>query len=173
MPTLRSFLTPQDLVDALSEPTYMAIFDDGNFGDRTTVDASTGVKSVLAESLVLVTSWLPDVYAKLPPETGAAGIPTGGDQMPVLFKFAQLQYARMLSYQRHPEYVRTYGAEPGGPMDKGVNALMERIQAGTQRVTPHDSPPEPVPENVGGSSAYDGPRIAMSGPDGTGNLGDW
>lgn len=171
--TIRSYLKAQDLVDAMGLPTYMAIFDDDNTGNQSIVDASNGVKAVLAESMILVTSWLPDIYTTLPPETGAAGIPTGGDSMPVLFKFAQLQYARMLGYRRHSEYVRTYSAEPGGALEKAADAFMERIQSGTQRVTPNDSPPETTPANVGGSTAADGPRIAMSNTNGTSNTGDW
>jgi hypothetical protein len=170
---IRSYLTAQDLRVALSPAMYLALFDDDNTGDVSAVDASAGVLSVLAESLVLVTSWLPDIYKTLPPETSPAGIVTGGDSMPILLKVAQLQYARVLSYRRHPEYVKTYGAEPGGTLWKEANEFLERIQDGVQRVTSNDTPPEVLPENVGGSAAYDGPRIAISSPDGTPNSGDW
>ena len=177
--TVPSYITPQDLVDGLGFATYMAIFDDvgpggTSTGDRTQVDPSTGVQTVLGTSLQLVASWLPDIYTKLPPETGAAGVPAGGDNIPRLYKFAQLQYAKLLAYQRHPEYSKTYGAATGGSMEKTIEALMRRIADGTQRATPNDTPPEPKPENIGGSTIADGTRIAITSNDGsTTNTGDW
>lgn len=173
MPTIPSYLTAQDLVDAMGEPTYMAIFDDTNSGSRATVDASTGVTTVLRRTLAFISSWLPDIYAKLPGET-PDGMSSTTDTIPALFKDACLQYGVVLSYRRHPEYVKTYGAQPDGPLMKELVEFMQRIQAGAQRVTPNDQPPEPTPENVGGSSQSDGSRIALTATDGvTRNSGDW
>lgn len=171
--TIPSYITAQDLVDSLSEPVYMAIYDDVATANRTTVDASTGVGTVLGRSCAWIESWLPDIYKKMPPSTGAAGVPAGGDLIPRLMKDAQLQYAVILSYRRHPEYVKTYGATPGGKLMEELKELMARIQSGTQRISPNDTPPEPTPQNVGGVAVADGARIAMSNPDGSSNLGDW
>lgn len=173
MPT-PSYITAQDLVDALSLPTYYAIFDDANTGVRNTVDTSTPVATVLRRALVWVASWLPDIYDTLPPEQGALGVPTTtADNIPALFKDACLQRAVILAYRRHPEYVKTYGAEADGPLMKELVDMMRRIQAGTQRVTKNDTPPQTLPGNIGGSSISDGPRIAMSNIDGTKNIGDF
>lgn len=171
--TTPSYITAQDLADELSEPTYMAIFDDTNVNDRSTVDTSTAVLTVLRRSLVWVSSWLPDIYRTLPPETGAAGVPTGNDSIPAIFKDACLQYAAILSYRRHPEYVKTYGASPDGPLMQGLTDMMQRIQDGTQRVTTNDSPPEAKPRNVGGAGVDGASRIITDSPDGTTNSGDF
>lgn len=146
---VKAYITAQDIVDAIGEPTYMALFDDANTGDRATVDASTAVQSTIARAHAETVSWLPDIYATMPPEI-PAGIVTGGDSIPVLFKDAELKWATVYAYRRHKEYVRTYSAQPGGSLVREVEALMERIATAAQRVAPTDSPPEPSPHNVGG-----------------------
>ena len=165
MPTPTPLITAQNLVDALSLPTYMALFDDANTGNRSTVDASTGVALVLSRSHVQVESWLPDIFKTMPTSTP---VPSQ------LLVDAELQFAVIYSYRRHPEYVKTYGAEPNGSLWKEALAFMYRIQAGTQLIPPDDNPPETAPENVGGSTIADGPRIAITSNDGsTPNTGDW
>ena len=165
MPTPTPLITAQDLVDALSLPTYMAIFDDANTGNQTTVNASTQVATCLARAHATTTSFLPAIYATPPTTTPAVS---------QLLRDAELQFAVVYAYRRHPEYVKTYGAEAGGSLWKEALETMERIQAGAQRVPSDDNPPEPKPENIGGSTAYDGPRIAITSIDGvTPNTGDW
>ncbi len=167
-----SYITAQDVVDAISEPAYMLCFDDTNSGLRATVDASTQVQSVLTRTWAWVESWLPNIYAKLPPGV-PAGVVTGGDTIPRLLKDAALQYAQILTWRRHPEVAKTYGAPPVASLMAELAEFMERIQVGVQRISPNDSPPEAVPQNIGGVAAADGARIAMSNTDGTTNTGDW
>ena len=172
--TVPSYITTQDLIDALGQTAYMAVFDDSGSGSVATVSGSSQVASILGRSLVWIESWLPDIYKTMPPSTSAAGIPVGGDSIPRLLKDAQLQYALIMAYRRKPEYASTYSAEPGGKMMLELKELMQRIQSGAQRIPPDDSPPETAPANVGGASLADGPRMAITSTDGvTTNNGDW
>lgn len=168
--TTPSYITAQDLVDAMGEPTYMAIFNDANSGSRDAVDASTQVLAVLRKATTWVSSWLVAALPALPPES-PAGIPTGGDAIPVLYKDACVQYGVILSYRRHPEYVKTYGAEPNGSLMKELLEFMARIQNATQRATVNDS--GVTPGNVGGFAVDNAPRIITDSPDGTLNNGDF
>lgn len=168
-----SYITAQDLVDSVGQSVYMMVYDDTNSGLRATVDVSTQVQTVLGRTWAWIESWLPDIYTKMPPSTGATGVPTGGDLIPRLLKDAQLQYAAILTYRRHPELLKTYGAAPNGQLVAELKELMERIQSSTQRISPADSPPQPTPQNVGGVAVADGARIAMTNTDGSSNLGDW
>lgn len=140
------YITAQDLCDALSESTYMAIFDEAATGSRPTVDASRSVTLVRNRAHALTISWLPGIYGTLPAEpTIPATTPP-----PFLLLDAELQMAVVLSYRRHPEYVRTYGAEPGGKLHAEWVEQMKRIQIAQQQIAPNDNPPEATPANVGG-----------------------
>ncbi len=140
------YVSAQDLVDALSEATYMAIFDDKSTGDRATVDASRAVSQVRNRAHAQTISWLPGIYRTLPAE------PTVPPSTPAPFLLvdAELQIATILSYRRHPEYVRTYCAEPGGKMHAEWVEQMKRIRTAEIEIAPNDNPPEPKPRNVGG-----------------------
>ena len=159
------YSTVQQLVDALGLPAYMAIFDDTASGSRVTVDTSTGVTTCMLRAHAEVASFMPAILNVVPAEQPAANVS-------VLLQHAELDFAVCLAYRRHPEYVKTYGADPGGPMYKECVARMTRIQAGTQQIAPNDNPPA-TPGNLGGSSLVDGARIATSNIDGTSNLGDF
>ena len=162
---MAGYITPQILVDALSEPTYMAIFDDTNSGLRATVDASTGVVTCLALGHAETASFLPSILSATPAEQPSALVSR-------LLEMAEVSFCVCFAYRRHPEYVKTYGAEPSGPLYKECVARMLRIQAGTQQIPTNDNPPQKA-ANVGGSSVADGARIAMTGTDGVSRLGDF
>ncbi len=172
--TFKAFNTPQDLVDAMGLQTYRAIFDDpvGSppvpSGSRATVDASTQVGSVLQRACACVKAWLPGAYDKMPDDQS-----TNATNISTLMKDAELRYALIFSYRRHSEYVRTYGAEPSGPLIKEADAHMQRIKQGQERIPPDDKPPAPSPNNVGGVGVSDGARIAMTAVDGSSNAGDF
>lgn len=169
---IRAFITPQDLVDAISETTYMAIFDDASTGSRAAVDASKPVQSILARAHAQCISFLPRLYATMPPEA-PAGIVTGGDSIPILLKDAEVQWATIYTYRRHPEYVRTYGAEPNGSMTKEVGEMLERLADLVQQIAPTDSPPVPKPGLTQSIVYSSGPRIISDNADGTPNGGDF
>ena len=174
-----SYITADDLLNAMSQAVFMALFDDSRppTGNVVTVKAQANVTDILRRSLVRVTSYLPAIVKQYPPETGAAGISAASypatDNIPALLKDAQLQIAKIYAFQRHPEYVKTYGAQDGGQMMKDWERFMERIQSGELQVTPNDTPPQPTPENVGGTVVDDGNRIITTSPDGTDNSGDY
>jgi hypothetical protein len=170
---LSGWIAAKDLRLALSAVVYMAIFDDDRTKSQTTVDDSDQVKQVLALSAAEVASYLPALFAA---NAGPAQLPA---QVSQLLAGAQLQYARVLSYQRRPEYVKTYGAQPGGKMEDLFRTKMERIQSSIQQVPAGDgvaadgSSPVPDPPNVGAIVTPDDHRIIVSDPDGTDNLGDF
>lgn len=158
------FTSVQNLVDALSQERYMAIFDDNNTGSRATVDASAGVSLCLARAHAEVTSYLPGIYAAAPLELPSA--------VSVLLQSAELDFALLFAYRRRPEYSNTAGYEPGGPIEKACIARMERLQQGTQQIAVNDSPPAKR-LNTGGYTLADGARIITTGLDGTSNAGDF
>jgi hypothetical protein len=136
------FVTAQMLCDTLSQTTYMAIFDDTNSNLRATVDASTPVVLLLNRAHALTISWLPGIYKTLPAEPPATA--------PYLLVSAELDMAVCLAYRRHPEFVRTYSAEPGGKLVQEWVEMMKRVQIAEQEIAPNDNPPEAKPENTGG-----------------------
>jgi len=150
---------------ALSPPTYMAIFDDDNTGNVSTVDASAQVAQILARAHVTVDSFLVGIYQTMP-----ADLPSPVSELLV---DAELAFAIVYAYRRHPEYVKTYGAEASGPLYKEALEKMERIQAGTQQIPPDDNPPANEPGNVGGFTTDNGNRIISDNADGTTNSGDF
>jgi len=141
------YLIAQDLVDAISEPTYMSIFDDTNSGVRNTVDASSGVVSLMRRAHARAVALLPRIYAKFPPEN-PAGIPTGNDNIPILLKDLEVQILVAYACERHPELMKTYGIAPTG-VEKWREFAKDIAQADLI-IAPTDNPPEPKPANVGG-----------------------
>lgn len=152
---------------ALGPTTYMAIYDDAKTKDQTfaLVDNSDQVKQALALSASEVASYLPSLWPDLPPQ-----LPSSASQ---LLADAQLMYAKLLAYQRHPEYVKTYDAGPGGKLEERFRAKMARIQSGIQQIVTADAPAAEDPAIVGGSFKDDGKRMLCTDPDGTDNFGDW
>lgn len=132
-------LTADDLVSALSESTYMEIFDDDNTGNRSVVDASDQVIDCLADADSEIASWVENLYPGAQISTSTSN----------LLKSAKKRFARIMAYRRRPELVKTYGAEPSGPLMQEFVELMERIQKSIQRIPAVETPPTPTPPNVG------------------------
>lgn len=160
--------TAENLRLALSTVTYMAIFDDDRTKDPAVVDASPQVLQVLALSASEVASYLPAVFA-------VEDVPQLPDAVSQILAGAQLYYARVLSYQRRPEYVKTYGAQTDGPMEKRFVEKMLRIQASVQQIpeASGEGGPSEDPPNVGASVRSDVARMIINDADGTDNLGDF
>jgi hypothetical protein len=161
-----SYISAQELRLSLGPVTYMAIFDDDRTKNVAIVDASDQVALALSDSFAIVASFMPSIYDALPVE---------GDTSPVLLRAAQLLFAKYWSYQRHPEYVKTYGAEPGGKLWTLGVELMKRIQAAEQQIPSTDNPPQQYTGNDGGIVYDDSPKISVPSEVATRNtaLGDW
>jgi hypothetical protein len=156
-------ITADDLVARLNPTTYMAIFDDTNTNDRTVVDASAAVTTVLACAHAKTVSWLGDSYIKIPDGTDST--------IPELLRAAELDYAMALSFERHPEYVRGYGEQRRADHEARADKTMQRIQEATLRIL--DAPPEPKPRNVGGIVTDSGQRVFSDSANGQTNNGDF
>jgi hypothetical protein len=161
-----AFITVQDLVDALGEETYMALFDDHNTRSRVEVDESTQVVLVMKRAHATAASYLPNLYATLPATNDTPAT------MSELLRHATLEFAQCYAYRRRPEYMKTYGAFPGGDMWKGAVELMQRIQRGEQRIEPVVAPADP-PANHAGFVADDGPKATIPSTTDNTTLGDW
>ena len=162
---LTGWIAAADIRLALGPVSYMAIFDDLASKATATVDASAQVAQVLNLSAAEVASYLPVLWPDLPPQ-----LPSTASQ---LLAGAQLDYARVLSYRRHPEYIKTYDAGPGGKMEELFRTKMLRIQQSVQQIVSVDAPAAEDPANVGGSFADDGKRMICTEPNGTDNMGDF
>jgi hypothetical protein len=163
---IKGYLTPQDVVDALSEPTYMSIFDDTNSGSRSAVDVSSGVVSLMSRAHARCIATLPRIYSQFPPES-PAGIPQGGDSIPILLKDLEVQLFVIYACMRHPELTKTYGINPLSM--KEWRELANDIATAALIIAPTDSPPQANPANVGGVvdsglSGADSSTSAAGGP---------
>lgn len=163
MTVLAPYNTPAELRAAMSPATYMSIYDDDQSGSIVTVDASTAVALTLARAHSKVVSWLGHTYTKIPLVTDT--------DVPFLLKDAELNYAIALSYDRHPEYIRAYGADPQrkGAYDQ-AELTMTRVQEAILRFV--DAPSMPLPVNVGCLIYDTGPHTVTDSLDGTHNGGD-
>lgn len=91
---------------------------------------------------------------------------TGADR---LLRGCALDFFVAFSFERHPEYVHTFGDNPrASPQYTRAKERMLRIQAATQRL-PDQTGAAKTPRNVGGIATADGPRMMITGVDGTQN----
>jgi hypothetical protein len=163
---LGSYITIQDLVNALSPSTVLALFDDQNINIINDPPLVAVVESVIARAEAEVNSYLARAYPKLK-------LPVTQAPQSQMLKQAALAFAVPFSFQRHPEYVKTYGDDPRGGMIalKRADEFMERLCTGKQFL--NDVPAEPKPSIVGGIVYSPGPRTTIDSPDGTYNGGDF
>ncbi len=157
------FNTQDDLESALNPATFVQIFDDGNNG--FVEEDNPGVQLVLMRAHAEVLSYLPRIYGTMPAE-----LP---DTVSILLKSAELDYATALSYERHPEYVRSFGEEKRSARWQRAEKKMERIAIAIQRIAPNDTPPETAPRNVGGVVYNRGATMICDGSDGSFRGGDF
>jgi hypothetical protein len=156
----------QDIVNALSPSTVLALYDDANVGDISDAELVARVETVIARAEAEVNSYLARAYPKLV-------LPVTQAPQSQMLKQAALAFAVPFSFQRHPEYVKTYGDDPRGGMTalKRADEFMERLCTGKQFLS--DVPAEPKPSIVGGVVYSTGPRTTIDSPDGTYNGGDF
>lgn len=150
-------VTQADLENALSPQTVLALFDDNNDG---TADPAP-IAAVCARATARADSWLAGVYDGPFPLTGT---------LPAMYTELALEYAVAFSFERHPEYVRSFGEVPRAERWKRADEMGMRLQAAVLRMPDHS---QKVPANVG-TPAYDGAsRIYVDSVDGTKNSGDF
>lgn len=149
-----------DIALAISQPTFLACFDDDNAG---AADA-TAVQAVITRAENQVLSWLSEYGPQ--PFSAAVLAQLGADP---LLKDAAIKYAIAYTFDRHPEYIRSTRDESGGKRLKDADAMMERILDARQR------PPTvaTTPANVGGVVVDNGPRLYVDSADGSTNSGDY
>lgn len=162
------FITQTELQSAISTPTMVAIYDDDLDGAVSGATDQAAIDLVLSRANAHVASYLPAHFVEEPLDSYPNGTPT-------LLKSAALDFAVAFSYERHPEYVRTYGNDKVLTLHKRADALMIRIQSGLQRFAePQGSGnPDniPVPRTNGGIVVTSGPRLFAD--DGIGGSGDF
>lgn len=150
-----TYATVQDLVDALSVPTFVAVFDDAGLGDLASIMGSTPVALCLKRAHAQVASRLTGIYDVTPAEQ------PDDANVSDLLRDAELAFAMIYAYRRHPEYVRTYGAGPNGDLWEEALDNVMRIQTAKSRIAKNDKPPAPQPANVGGVVLYGGPTMTL------------
>lgn len=134
------YISQGDLESALSADTVLRLYDDGD-GQVDTLALDFQIDSAEAE----VDSWILGNYDE--------PLLVQADR---LVKRAAVLFLIHLSFDRHPEYVRTFGEDKRheGAYERAT-ALMERIAKAIQRLPDQPGPPA----NVGGdvSSTADAP----------------
>jgi hypothetical protein len=161
---LQPLITAAELRTELTLATYMALFDEEQVGDIPTVDASPGVLMVLGDAHVLTIAWLPANYEHLP----VASDP----DVSQLLKYAERQYAKVLAYEKHDEYVRATGSEKKiTSAFTRAEATMKRVQQAILRMP--DSESMGKPENIGGIVTNDDQRVFLGSTGGRRNSGDF
>lgn len=154
------YATQQDLENALSPATVLALYDDGNSGSIN----QTALLGVLKRARGWVDSYLATQYL--------GPFPVPQSPVPVAIVNAALEFAISFSFERHPEYVHTYGESyrATARFDRACE-MMARIVGGIQEIP--DWTLQPKGRNVGGIIIQSGPLTIIDSPDGTKNGGDF
>lgn len=154
------YATQEDLESALSPATVLALYDDEGSG----VVNETALRNTLARASRRVDSYLARVYV--------GPFPVTQTPVPAEIMDAALEFSIAFSFERHPEYVHTFGeAYRAGSRYKRACEMMDRICQGQQEIP--DWVLQPKPRNVGGIITFAGPRTIISDIDGRDNGGDF
>lgn len=157
-----NYLVQKDLENALSARTIQAIFQDDPDDAAINADA---VESVIDRAEAMVDAAL-----------------LGFQPMPLtnpadrLVKAAALEFAIAFSFERHPEYVRSFNEEQRAGRWKRAQDLLDMIQAAQRRLPDNNAQlieggGSPQKNVVG--LLYDGSRrMVIDSADGTHNGGD-
>lgn len=154
------YATQEDLESALSPSTVIALFEDTNNGhvDRKAIVA------VLNRASRMVDSHLARVYR--------GPFPVSQVPVPEIIKAVTIEYAMAFSFERHPEYVHTYGEEYRSKSKfERAESMAERLVTGQLEIP--DWTLQPKGGNIGGIILSDGPRTIIDGIDGSSNGGDF
>lgn len=154
------YITQYDLENALSPDTVLALFNDQNIG----APYMPALLAVLVRASTEVDSYLARVYK--------GPFPVAQTPIPEAVKNCALEFAIAFSFERHPEYVHTYGeAYRSTTRYKRACEMAERLATGLQEIP--DWNLQPKGQNVGGIIVFAGPRTIIDGIDGTNNGGDF
>lgn len=154
------YATQADLEGALSPTTVQMLFDDDGNGAIN----QKALIAVLERASREVDSYLARVYV--------GPFPVVQPKVPAAIRNATLEFAIAFSFERHPEYVHTYGEHYRSKSrhDRAI-AMMERICTGLQEIP--DWVLQPKARNIGGIIIDDGARTIIDSADGTYNGGDF
>lgn len=133
-----SWATETEFKNALNANIWVHIFDDD--GDGIVSAAQANVTLVLERAYHEVLSYLPNLYATLPPASPVI----------TLLKSAQLDYAVTMALEKRPEFARSMGEETIEARWKRAEKRMDRIRMSIQRLT-DNAPGGALPANVGGT----------------------
>ncbi len=148
------YIEQVNLERALSPKTVLAIFDDAPAKGRVNQEA---LAEVIERAEAEVDSWLVGIYTQ--------PIAAPFDR---LLKHAALDYAVAFSFERHPEYVRTFGEDQRAQRWKRANDRMMRIRDGLQRLP--DQPRAATAPKNSGALIYDkSARVMIDNADGREN----
>lgn len=154
------YISQADLEAALSPATVLGLFNDQDQG----VVHAPSLLLVLTRASAEVDSYLARVFK--------GPFPIAQTPVPAVVKNCALEFAIAYSFERHPEYVHTYGEQYRGTTRyKRACEMAERLATGLQE-TP-DWVLSPRGGNVGGIIYSDGPRTIIDGPNGEYNGGDF
>ncbi len=154
------YIDQSDLENALSPATVVQLYNDVN-QDAVYAPALLGV---LKRASGEVDSYLARVYV--------GPFPIAQSPVPEAVKNCALEFAIAFSFERHPEYVHTYGEQyRGATRYKRACEMAERLATGLQELP--DWTMQPRGGNVGGIITYQGPRTIIDNIDGTENGGDF
>ncbi len=149
-----AYIARFDLEVLLSRATVLALYDDGTGA----VD-----ERALSEILELASARLDGTIAR----NYRGALPVAQRPVPPLIRMGALLWARAMSYERHPEYVRLFGDAPREEAEDFGEKLAEAkvfllgLEGGAG------------PVNVGGLTLAEGPRMLTSGVGGENNGGDF
>ena len=155
------WLCQADLENATSVRMVGACFDD----DQANVINKDALNAVIDRAEQEVLSWLASEFGPPPlPADTLAGL--GSDNF---LKYAAVDYAVALMFDRHPEYVRANMKDDRAARMQAAKERMERV------VDARQQPPTVVkrPANVGGVAVDGANRIYIPNADGTSNRGDY
>ncbi len=140
------------LIRALSLQTIKEIFDDDNSG----VLNELAISDVIDDAEAEVDSFLVGIYVEPKEDTDR------------LLKRAAKDFAISFCFERHPEYVRTFGEETRAERWKRGKDRMMMIRAGLRNL-PDQPSPAVAPKNSGGLIFNNGPYTTIDDPNGNQN----
>lgn len=150
-----NLINQADLEARIGKRTLGVLLSD----DRAGVADARVVKACIDYAEAQVHSFLARAF-------GSLTIPVDQAPKSELLKEAALLFARPWCFQRHPEYVRTYGEGKRADESDAI-AYMERICSGVQVLS--DVKEQQVPTPSVGVVYSSGPRLMIDGVDGTEN----